>query len=211
MGQLIQQAQGGLSQAGSYLGSQGGGMDPNAGVGASSAAGVAGMGLNALSSITGGFAQASSYGQQAELARLNAIDASAQGDWNATATKMRYTGEANRAITGLAGGNVGLSGANVKSTTRSIQSIGAMDADILHYKAERQAWGYLTEAAMDKAAGKQAILSGFNKAAGGFLSGEGSLAQKWGAFQQQGLSPSDQGSSGFTADAGPVGNTDVPF
>jgi hypothetical protein len=174
--------------------------------------GVAAMGLKALSSITSGINEGQAYGQMAEFARLNAIDASFQGDWNATATKMRYTGEANRAVTGFAGGNVGLTGGNVKSTLRSFGSIGALDADILHYKAARQAWGYHVEEEMDRTARSQAVLAGINKAVGGFLSDSGNLASKWGQFQQQGLLPNQQGSSGFTADAGiGPGGTDVPF
>lgn len=216
MGQLMSLLQAGgsaaggaASSAGSWLGSQGGGADASANAAQSQAAGMAGTAIQTGSPILGGIAAANAYGQSAEYARLNAIDASAQGDWNATAAKMQYTGLANKADVGFASEGVGLSGGNVAATKRSILDVGRMDSDILHYKASRQAWGYLSEAAMDKTAGTQALLGGISKGAAGFLSGASSLASKWGSFQQQGLGGGGGDSSGFTADAGDSAGDDA--
>lgn len=67
------------------------------------------------------------------------------------------------------------------------QAIGDLDAAMIHYNAQREAFGLDVDAAMMKRAGTSALVRGGVGAVGSFLSGASALSDKWARYKYQGV------------------------
>lgn len=186
-------------------------------------AGAASVGATALGSIASGYATSRSdkanaaiAQQNAGIARQNATFAAEEGEQTAgvQGQKNRQTAGAQKAGMGASGvsANVGSSG-DVQAGTRMT---GQLDMMNIRARAARQAYGFDTQAvgfenqaAIDKAAGKNAIKEGFI----GGVSKAGSealLLNQYGAFDAwknnqasgslQGSANLDEGQGGYVGE-----------
>ena len=186
--------------------------------------GEAGAGLTAAGDVVSGIGQSQQYGYAAQVAANNAAIMHANA--GAAITAGSYEESAAKLRTGLLVGeekatqsangvdvNVG-SPVAVRNTT---QTIGAMDAAMIHYNAARQAWGLTNEAnaetaqsKLDKMAGTNAIFGSLYKAGGDLLSSASSIGSKYAQFKY--LSDTSGGSATATSGGGGASYSDnVPY
>lgn len=162
--------------------------------------GALGLGLSTVGDISSGIGQAQQYNYMAQVAannaeiqRQNEQASLASVGYEESAAKLQTTQTiASQKAAQAANGidvNVG-SPVAVRNTTATL---GAMDAAALHYNAARQAFGLEADAsnldaqaALDRAAGKNAKAVGFSKAASTLLTGASSLSSKWAQFKYSG-------------------------
>jgi len=140
------------------------------------------VGGNLLQGV-GGYQQAMF---QAKLAGRNAENAQAAGDYAEEASKLRYGAAGAQQKVNAAARGVSVDSSSVANTLKSTAEVGALDAAMIHYNAMREAYGLNAQAAVDKAAGRGAVVGGLFKAGTSFLSGAQSLSDKWLQFQRSG-------------------------
>lgn len=143
------------------------------------ATGVEG-GADILQSV-GGYQQAQ---YQAKLAGRNAESAQAAGDYAEEASKMRYGALGAQQKSDAAARGVSVDSSSVANTLKSTAEIGGLDAAMIHYNAMREAYGLSSQAAVDKAVGRNALVGGALKTGATFLSGAQSLSDKWLQYQR---------------------------
>lgn len=155
--------------------------------GAATTWGTLSTGLNvggAVLSGVGGYEQAQ---YQAKLAGRNAEAAAAAGQFAESASKMKYGALEAGQKTSAAAGGVDVGSGAVKATIDSTKEIGALDATMIHYNAMRESMGLAAQSAVDKSAGRGAVVGGLLKAGTSFLSGANSLSDKWLDFGRVGI------------------------
>lgn len=165
----------------------------------------AAVGMQAIGSIMGGEAASASAKYQAAVARNNAVIAQQNaayalqaGERAATKKQLETAGTIGREKAIQGAGNLDVNTGSPADVRGSTASLGELDALTIRNNAARQAYGYATQsqsfgsqAALDTAAGSQALTAGYIGAGTSLLSGASSVAQKWGDIF-------GSGSSGFT-------------
>jgi hypothetical protein len=148
--------------------------------------GAVGTGMEAGGDLlqgVGGYQQAL---YQAKLAGRNAENVQASGDYQEEASKMRYGALGAQQKADAAARGVSVDSTSVANTLKSTAEIGGLDAAMIHFNAMREAYGLTSQAAVDKAAGRNAAVGGILKAGTSFLSGAQSVSDKWLAYQRSG-------------------------
>ena len=133
--------------------------------------GAVGTGFEAGGDIlsgVGGYQQAQ---YQAKLAGRNAEAAQAAGDYAEESSKLRYGALGAQQKADAAARGVSVDSSSVANTLKTTAEIGGLDAAMIHYNAMREAYGLTAQAAVDKAAGRNALVGGVLKAGTSFLSG----------------------------------------
>ncbi len=131
----------------------------------------------------GGYQQAQ---YQAKLASRNAENAQLAGDYAEEASKMRYGALGAQQKADAAARGVSVDSTSVANTLKSTAEIGGLDAAMIHYNAMREAYGLTSQAAVDKAVARNAVVGGLFKAGTSFLSGAQSVSDKWLQYQRSG-------------------------
>jgi len=148
--------------------------------------GAVGTGFEAGGDIlsgVGGYQQAQ---YQAKLAGRNAEAAQAAGDYAEESSKLRYGALGAQQKADAAARGVSVDSSSVANTLKTTAEIGGLDAAMIHYNAMREAYGLTAQAAVDKAAGRNALVGGVLKAGTSFLSGAQSVSDKWLMYQRSG-------------------------
>lgn len=190
---MIAAAGSALASAGAAAGSVMAGTASAATLGsAASTASMVSTGLSAVGSIVGGLGENAMYGYRAKVAENNATSLRAQA--NSTLQAGQAAESNQRLKTGeLLGSEVAAQGANgvdtgfgsTKLVQENTQAMGDFDALTLRYNYAKQAMGQNieaanqeSEAAMDKASGRNAILKSFLGASSSLVGGFGKLASQ---------------------------------
>lgn len=178
--------------------------------GTPSASGLAGQSLSLGTLATGAnvagdiFSGVSGY-QQAKYAASvetnNAQAALQAGQTSEEESKLKtgFTTAAQKAAAASRGVNVN-SGSPV-AVEQSTQTIGALDAALIHYNAARQAFGEKAEVSLDERAAGNILSGSLMKAGASFVGGATSLSDKWLAYQLSGA----QGNGSMTLPGAPNG------
>lgn len=170
---ILQEAGGALGAAFSPAATAGGAAAQSLGLG------TVATGINAVAPLISASGQKSQADFAASVADQNAQAALLAGQTAGSASKMKYGAlEAEQDVSQAANGVQVDSGSALK-TRQSTEAISSMDAALIHYNAEREAYGQSTQATLDRAAGKGAIAKGVLAAGTSLLSGAQSLSDKW--------------------------------
>jgi hypothetical protein len=172
--------------------------------GISDALTVAGTGLSAIGAVQSGNAQSSMYNYQAQVSRnnaavsrLNAQDALAAGLYEESASKTKTGSIVNSAKAAQAANGIDVNIGTAVQVRDTTELVGAMDAAMIHYNANRKAFGLMAEAAdlenqgqLLSMAAKNAKRSGQLGFATSIVSGASSLASRWSQYKQAGVGKS---------------------
>lgn len=176
---------------------------------ASTAAGLAGAGVNAYGQMQGAHANKENLYYQAQVAANNAKIAqqNAEQEIQTGETQVGIQGMKNRATLGATKAGQAASGVDVNSgssvAVRAGESeVGALDAATIRSNAARKAYGFqvgaasdLAQSQLDIAGGKQASAAGSTAAIGSLLSGASSVGGKFaGWLNANGGAPGGGGS-----------------
>lgn len=159
---------------------------------------------NVGASIAGAVGNYQQAGYASQIARLNSTNALLAGQSEESASKMKFGALESQAVASAAARGVGVGGESVRATTNTIQSLGDMDAAIIHYNAARQAFGYKSEENIAKSEQTSAIYKGAIDASANFISGASSLSSKALAYKLSGArlmadaGAKAQGPAGYT-------------
>jgi hypothetical protein len=166
---------------------------PAAAAGVGAGAGVLGAIVGAIGNTTQGQAQANMYNYQAGVAQANATIAKQDANY-AVATgdvESQQSGEHTRDIigqtrTGIAAGNIDLSGGSAGRVVKSEVAIGQENEGIIQSNAAKRAYGFSVGAAEDvaqagayKVAAETSKVSGDIGAVSSILGGVSSVSSKW--------------------------------
>lgn len=162
----------------------------------------AGSVLSGIGAVAGGIGQSQAYGYQAQVAKNNATIATANAQQDQAAGNVQESEQ--KIQTGLLVGKQeaaqGASGVDVnigspKAVRQSTQSVGALDAAMIHYNASREAYGQEIQATSDEAqakldqsSGNNALISSLFKGGASLLSGANSLSAKSASYRLSGAS-----------------------
>jgi hypothetical protein len=161
-----------------------------------------GVAVSAGGAIFKGMSQASMYGYQANIARMNADIArqNAVYESNLGEVQAQQQGMKTRAVIGQTKATQGASGLDLNSGSAvevraSEAELGAEDQATIRSNAARRAYGFQVEAAQDTAqaslldkASSNAEIGGFIDAGTSILGGGGSLSSRWLKANQIGMS-----------------------
>lgn len=165
----------------------------------------ASAGVSALSAISGAFTQSAAYRAQgdiestisrinANIANLQSSEALEAGDIAASRAKLKYDQEAGSVLSSQGASGVDVSSGSSALVRNSIRFSGAQDALTIRNNAQRQAFGYKTQALQATYSGKisqltanaqseQALLNGGLSAIRGPLSIYAN-SQRWQRFER---------------------------
>lgn len=175
---------------------------------------VAGTAVSVAGDIFSGNAQQNMYNYQMGVAEANAqihqqdaIYATQTGEVSAQQAGMRGRAETGAIKTGMAAGNISLSGGSAKNVIGSQTEVTQANEGIIRSDAAKRAYGFEVQAAEDtaqagmySAAAKTARTSEYFNVASTILGGAGNVASKW--LQASQSFPS--GGSGGNQDSDPT-------
>lgn len=141
--------------------------------------GAAGMDLSMFGTAAKGVGQFEQYKYAAEVAHQNADAASRAGLLDASLVRTKYGEIANRQAAGYGAQGVGLTSPSASRTIAGTESTGNLAAAMTQYEANRRVWGYLSQAAADKAAAKMSLVGAGLNLAQDFIGGASGLSGKW--------------------------------
>ena len=162
--------------------------------------GGAGVGLTAASQLFGGvgsYQQAMFQAQVAQnnaaIMRQNAQMATEAGGYEESVSKLRTGQEVGAERAAQGANNVDVNVGSPAQVRESTQTLGAMDAAMIHYNAAKEAYGYGVEAQtaaaqaqLFKRAAVGGLVAGGLGAGASLLGGGASLASKWAQFRLSG-------------------------
>lgn len=188
-----------LAQAGQGIGAFAAGGDASAGGLATRSlqAGTLATGLNITGDLLEGIGGYQQAHYAASVARQNADAALQAGQYEESASKMRYGALEARQLAGQAASGVQVNSGSSVAVRHSTEEVGALDALAIRFNAARQAYAERTQAGLDEMAGRGALGAGLLKAGTSFLSGATSLGDKWLAFRRTGAMATPASSPGL--------------
>lgn len=122
----------------------------------------------------------------ASILRSNAQAVRAAGQYEESAAKAGTTRTVAEQTVAQAANGIDVGSGSALAVRDATEAIGAMDAAMIHYNAQREAFGLDVEANLLKRAGTSALVRGGVGAAGSFLSGASALSDKWAAYRRSG-------------------------
>lgn len=163
----------------------------------STAWGAVGTGVGAVSNVIQGLGQQQQYNYLAQVASNNAAITRANAQATASAGTVTESYEKARTTAAVAQQKVGqaASGVDVNvgspvASREATQTVGNLDAAMIHYNTARSVYGleseagqYDAQAGLDKLAGRNSVLSGIAKAGTTVLGGAQSLSGKWAQYR----------------------------
>lgn len=123
----------------------------------------------------------------AKVLKGNAQAVRAAGQYEESAAKAGTTRTIAEQTVAQAANGIDINSGSAVAVRDATQAIGDLDAAMIHYNAQREAFGLDVDAAMMKRAGASALVRGGVGAAGSFLSGASALSDKWARYQYQGV------------------------
>lgn len=148
--------------------------------------GTLATGANVAGSLIGGIEGLQQGQYAASVMGRNAATARREGQIAETGQKMRTTAAVSSAKAEQAASGIDVNSKSAVAVRDAIQTQGAMDAALIHYKAASEAYADETQAALYKKAGRAALAKGVAGAGLSFLSGASSLSDKWMQYQRSG-------------------------
>ena len=169
------------------------------------AASVAGAGVTAASTISGGIAKQDASNYQAAIASNNAVASGQQAEYSANAGQvkgarqsLKGAADAGRLKTSQAANGVNVNTGSAVDAQVAQREAAKLDtetvinnADLTAYGYRRQEDNFRAQQRMDKATADNAVPAAALSATGGLLSAAGSLGYKWnsaGGFNFGGVS-----------------------
>ncbi len=144
---------------------------------------VAGAVVSAFSSVQKGRSANKVGAANARVQTIMAQDAIDRGEADEASQRRKTAAFKGRqaAVFGASGGEINTgSSAGILADTAEF---GELDALRVRSNAEREAFGFLSGAAISRAEGKNARTTGFLDAAGTILSAAGAVSSKWNVFK----------------------------
>lgn len=164
----------------------GGAQNPAALAQTSMGYGAAGTLLGTAAPIFQSISTIQQANYSATIDRLNAQAANAAGDQAVEASKIKYGTLVSQQRADAAGNGVGVNSENVQNIQRGTRAFGALDAAILHYNAQREAYGALSAETQEKSVAANAPFAALYGAGANFLGNASSLSSRWAQFQASG-------------------------
>lgn len=160
---------------------------------------IAGAGVTAASTISGGIAKQDASNYQAAIASNNAIGSGQQAEYAANAGQvkaarqsMKGAAEGGRLKTSQAANGVNVNTGSAVDAQVAQREGAKLDtetvinnADLTAYGYRRQADNFKAQEAMDRATADNAVPAAALSAAGGLLSSAGSVGFKWAGSNSQ--------------------------
>lgn len=177
------------------------GLSPNASAGqmaqGSSVWGGVGTGVGALSDVIQGLGQQQQFNYMAQVARNNAVITAANaeavrsgGSFEESAAKLRTGATVAAQKTAQGANGIDVAVGSPVAVREATQTVGALDAAMIHYNTARQAFGldsegrqYTAQADLDKMAARNSAIAGIGKAGSTILSGATALSGKWAQYR----------------------------
>jgi len=156
---------------------------------------VASAGLQAFGAVREGIATSQAANYKAQVARNNAIYASAAGTSKAMNESLKGAAAGGRIKAAQAANGVDVntgSNVNVQRGQRMASNVNAVNTE---NNALLQAYGYQAEASLDESTAKNAETSGYLKATGGLLGNAPSISGAVGKMLQSSGGGSSEGQS----------------
>lgn len=141
--------------------------------------GTLATGMNVVGNIFEGVGGAQEARYRASVMDQNARGALLAGQEQEAASKIRYGLMGSEAVASTASRGVGVSGGSAQANYQRIASMGAIDAAMLHANAAREAYGYDTQAALERKAAGNMLLKGVMGAGTSLVGGAYGLSDKW--------------------------------
>lgn len=141
--------------------------------------GTLATGMSAAGDIVEGIGGAQMMRYRAAVASNDAQAALLAGQQAEGASKIRYGLAGSEAIASTASRGVGVSGGSAEANYQRIKQMGAIDAAMLHANAAREAYGYDTQAALDRKAAGNLLVKGIMGGAQTLVGGAYGLSDKW--------------------------------
>lgn len=146
--------------------------------------GAAATGAATAGALLQGVGQFQQSQHAAKVMGQNAAQARLEGQVAESALKGKTTAAVESAKAEQAANGVEVSSKSAEAVRGAIAQQGALDAALLHYKAQSEAFADQAQAALYKKAGTGALVRGVANADATFLSGASSLADKWSAYKR---------------------------
>lgn len=162
--------------------------------------GAASTGMSAAGDLLSGIGQSQMFGYSAQVAannatisKANAGAALAAGQYEESASKLHTGQVVGEQRTGYAANGIDVGVGSPVAVKASTETVGAMDAAMIHYNAARAAYGetvtasnYTAQSKLDRMAGAGAVVGGLFKAGGTLLSGASALGAKYAGYKLSG-------------------------
>jgi len=138
---------------------------------AASAIGLAGTGLSVAGTIMQGRAQNKAYQRQADIAEQQAAQAQERGKVEQMQHAMRANAEKGQQVSALSGSGVSMGSGSALQILEDTAQAASFDSQMIRYNSDLESWGHRGQAALDRAAGKNAQRASYFNAAGSALTG----------------------------------------
>ncbi len=177
-----------LANAGQGIGAAFAGGDATAGGLASRSLSAATLstGLNITGDLLAGLGGFQQERFAAGMARQNATAALEAGQYEESASKMKYGALEGRQLAEQGASGLQVSGGSATAVRHSTEEIGGLDALAIRFNAARQAYAENAQAALDEKAAVGALGKGALSAGASFLSGASSIGDKYLGFRRTG-------------------------
>ena len=172
---------------GSALSTAAGGTDPGTLARASQGQSLLSAGLSAVGDIASRLGKAQQYGYAQQAAEQNAASALAAGQVNEEAEKIKTGQLASEQVAAEASSGLDVSSGSFQNVNRSTKMLGALDAAMIHYNAQREAYGYNAQAAGFKLAKTNQLIGAVGDVSKSLLTGANALRGNATLFAKMGV------------------------
>jgi len=146
--------------------------------------------LSGVGAFEQGSYQSQVMANNAAIERQNASATLAAGDYEGSAEKLRTGIQVGHQLAAQGANGIDVGGGSATAVRQSTQAIGDMDAAMIHYNAQRAAFGQEAEAAnlqsqskLDKLGATGALEEGLFKGGSTLLTSASSLGDKWSQYR----------------------------
>jgi len=191
------------SGLGRNLSLQSGGTDPATLARAAQGSSLLSTGLDAIGDVAARIGRAQSYGYSQSAAQINANSALAAGYVNEEAEKIKTGQLLSEQNAQQASSGFDVASSSFRGQRASTAALGALDAAMIHYNAQREAYGYQVQAAGYKAAKENQLLGAIGDVGKSLVSGATALRGNATLNAKMGIgeTPSVAATSNLTASA----------